>query len=271
VTTADAFPADAFPAGHPLRFTTIAHAGLTILGPATPEDLEGLLDAAGPAATGEGTSALDIGCGKGDLLVRLALRGANAVGIDRNEAFLAKGRALAATAGVTQRVRLELADAGDGAVHDLINSGYDLVACVGASGAMGGPVIAPGRLAALARPGGWLLIGEGYWRHEPTMEQTADFGAAPGELVDLAGTLARMTDAGLETIAWRTAGVEAWDAYEDAYAGAVERWAAASPDDPDHDEFTARAAWFRSTWAEWRRGALGFVTVLLAVPARGDS
>ncbi len=267
MTAADAFPSDAFPAGHPLRFTTIAHADLTILGPATPEDLEDLLDAAGPAAGGMGTSALDIGCGKGDLLVRVARRGASGVGIDRNEAFLAVGRALAETAGVTQRLRFEFADAGDG----VIDGGYDLVACVGASGAVGGPVLAPGRLAALARPGGRVLIGEGYWRHEPTVEQAADFGAAPGELADLTGTLARMTDAGLETIAWRTAGVEAWDAYEDAYAGAVERWAAASPDDPDHDEFTARAAWFRSTWAAWRREALGFVTVLLAVPARGDS
>jgi hypothetical protein len=72
-----------------------------------------------------------------------------------------------------------------------------------------------------------------------------------------------MTAPGLVLVAAREASPEGWDAYEDAYAGAVERWAAANPDDHERDAFLVRASSFRSTWVAWRRDAMGFVTAVL--------
>jgi SAM-dependent methyltransferase len=253
-------PPDPFPVGDPFRFSTIAHADREILGPASAGELEDLIDAAGVTP---GARVLDIGCGKGDLLVRLARRGATGSGIDRNAAFLADARALALAAGVGDRLRFELADAATATATATPGSDLDLVACVGATGALGGPVDAPARLAAMVRRGGTVIIGEGLWRREPEAAWLAEFGVEPDELLDLAGTLGRMTAAGLEVVATRQASQEGWDAYEEAYAGAVERWAAANPDDPEHDAFLERAAFFRRTWAAWRRDAMGFVTVVL--------
>lgn len=247
---------DPLAVGHPLRFSTIAHAERTILGPASAGELERVLDAARVRSGGRG---VDIGCGKGDLLVRLALRGTGGLGIDRNPAFLADARALAAAAGVADRVAFREADAAGLEV----DGEYDVVACVGATGALGGPAEAPARLRALARDGGVVIIGEGFWRREPTPAQLEDFGVAPGEMLDREGTLTRMTAGGLTLVAAVDASLDGWNAYEDAYAGAVERWAAAHPDDPERAGFLERAAWFRSTWAAWRREAMGFVTAVL--------
>lgn len=248
-------------AGHPLRFSTIAHAERTILGPYGPADAEALLDALGLAP---GSHALDVGCGKADLLVRLARRGVRSTGIDRNAAFVAAGRALARDAGVADLVELRVAETGEdvaGLPRDL-----DLAACMGATQALGGPAVAPGVLAGLVRPGGLVVIGEGYWRVPPEPAWLEEFGVEPDDMLGLEATLARMTAGGLVLVMARESGTGAWDAYEDAYAGAVERWAASSPDDPERHEFLARAAFFRSTWSRWRRGAMGFVTAVLRRP-----
>lgn len=253
-------PPDLPQPGQPFRATRIAHARLGILGPSTAADLDALLDAAVAAGVlRPGARVLDIGCGKGDLLVRLARRGATGLGIDVNGAFLADARRLAADAGVAGRLRFELAD-GNGLETD---GAFDLVACVGATHAIGGPDDAPARLAALAAPGGAVLIGEGFWAAEPTPDQLATFGMEPGEMEGLEVTLERMRAPGLALVATRVAGAEGWDAYEAEYAGALDRWVAANPDDPERDALAERATMFRSTWATWRRDAMGFVVALL--------
>ena len=93
------------------------------------------------------------------------------------------------------------------------------------------------------------------WR-EATRAHTLDGGSLPIPTVT-------WTAPGLTLVAAREVSLAGWDAYEDAYAGAVERWAAANPDDPERDAFLERAAFFRSTWAAWRRDAMGFVTAVL--------
>ena len=255
--TADTLP---FRPGHPLRASTIAHAGLDILGPLTGDQLDALLDAAGSRPTG---AALDIGCGKGDLLVRLASRGLESTGVDRNQAFLARAAELTDVAGVSGSVRLVH---GDAATFNA-DAPYDLVAAMGSTGALGGPVAAPGRLASLARPGGAVLIGEGFWRRRPKTAELASFGMDEDELVDREATLERMTASGLVLLAALDATPDGWDAYEVAYAEGLERWASDHPSDPDAPRIRALAELFADTWQVWRREAMGFVAAVLRVPA----
>ncbi len=242
--------------GDPMRFTTLAHAGRLILGPADGAQLDSLLDG---LDLPPGARVLDIGCGKGDLLVRAARRGATGVGIDRNPWFIADARALAGSAGVGDRVTFEVGDSGEMTLPDQL----DLAACVGATGALGGPVHAPGMLASLVRRGGAVIIGEGFWRVPPEPAWLEAFGMEPDEMLDRDGTLQRMRDGGLEVVDALDASVEGWETYEDEYASSIERWAAANSDDPDRAAFLERAAFMRETWQGWRRRAMGFVTVSL--------
>jgi SAM-dependent methyltransferase len=261
--------ADALPVpGHPFRFSTLAHAGCEILGPTVPEELDAIADdALGALARQSSLSALDIGCGKGDLLVRLARRGVRGVGLDRNPWFIADAAALVAREGVREIVELRAADVAV-APAEALPQGFDIVACIGATGALGGPVRAPQAIAGLLQPGGVAIIGEAFWQTPPPTDAAAAFGIEPGEMADLDQTVARVAAGGLELLTVRVAGQAGWDAYEDAYACAIERWAADHPDDPDRVSFAARASMMRATWTTWRREAMGFVVVVATRPAR---
>lgn len=256
-------PLDGLPAtpppGDPFRFTTLAHAGRANLGPLDDADLDALV-AALPLA--HGARAMDLGCGKGELLVRLAVRGVTGLGVDHNPWHIRDAVARAAAAGVADRIDWLVADAQTVPLPDPL----DLVACIGASGAIGGPIHAPESLAELVRPGGLIVLGEGYWRVPPETVRAISFGIRPGEMLPHAETLERMTAAGLELVAVRDSGEAAWERYERAYADAIGRWAAASPDDPDRGAFLERIAFMGESWATWRRDAMGFLVAVLRRP-----
>jgi hypothetical protein len=145
--------------------------------------------------------------------------GAHGVGVDLSREFLDAARERCAG------LELYLADVAEWPPEP---DSYDLVISVG------GP-IGLGRLAALVRPRGLVLLGEGYWRSEPSPDYLASLGASADELTDHAGNLAAGRALGLTPLRSWTASDEDWDRYETAWAANGERWADANPGD-DADE-----------------------------------
>ena len=251
------------PVGHPLRFTVIAHGDRSVLGPMSGERLDALV-ARMPLDRGD--HVLELGCGKGDLLVRLLRRWtqATAEGFDRNPWFLAAAREAAASAGVADRVSFIETDAPGALVAD---RSVTMAIAMGASGILGDHAATVAGLARAVRPGGIVLFGDGVWVREPLSSGLASFGMTRDELPDgPAGFAALGLEAGLEVLDVEVVDEAEWDAYEDAYAGAIERWAAANPSDPEAAAFLERAALFRSSYAEWRRDAMGFAVARFRVP-----
>jgi SAM-dependent methyltransferase len=253
------------PPGHPFRFTTIAHRDRRVLGPFDESTLAAFVDDLPVRRDGV---AFDVACGKAAMLIELAHRRAvSGLGIDRNAWFLAEGREAARVARVADLV--ELRDGEIGAeTAPLPGEAADLASCVGASGVFGGRSETLGALAGVARPGGLVLVGEGYLRRPLTDEENDEFGIGEDELTDVAATIATGTALGLESLGSLLATEPEWDAYEAAYAGAIERWVAdeAASDDPDREPFLERAAFMRDTYARWRREAMGFGLFLFRRP-----
>jgi SAM-dependent methyltransferase len=243
------------PVGDPLRFSTIAHAGREILGPFDSASLDAFVDDVPVRRDGV---ALDLGTGKGSLPIRLAHRRAvAALGVDRNPWFVADGLAAVGRARLGGLVDLRVGDAATAALATLEGS-MDLAACVGASGIFGGTRETLDALARVVRPGGLIVLGEGYWRQTPERAWLEEFEIGADEMTDVDGTVAAGSALGLEPLEPLLSSMLEWDGYEEHYAGSVERWAAAHPDDPERDAFVERASWFRDTYARWRRDALGF-------------
>jgi len=262
MTEPDAFP----PAGHPLRFTTIAHRDRRILGPFDESTLTALVDDLPVRRDG---LALDIACGKAALLVALAHRRAvSCLGIDRNPWFLAEGRHAAHAAKVADLVELRDGEIGT-ETSALPAKAVDLASCIGASGVFGGRRETLEALAGVARPGALVLVGEGYLRRPLTDEENDEFGIGEDEMTDVTSTIAEGTALGLESLGSLLATEPEWDAYEEAYAGAIERWASgeAASDDPDREPFLERAAFMRDTYTRWRREAMGFGLFLFRRPS----
>lgn len=218
---------------------------------------------------GAGDHVLEVGCGKGDLLVRLLTHwpGATAEGFDRNPWFLADARAAAAAAGedVARRMSFIETDLAGALIAD---RGAAVTIGFGATGVYEGDQARTVRaLTAATRPGGTVLFGDGLWVREPLASGLAAFGMALDELPDgVDGFAALAISAGLEVLEIEVVSDAEWDDYEAAYASAVTSWADAHPEDPDREAFLARSAAMGESYRTWRRDAFGFALGRFRVP-----
>jgi SAM-dependent methyltransferase len=195
-------------------YTRIAHTGMPIMNPLPAEKLEQVLELLELPLRAR---VVDLGCGKGDLLRRIAARyDADAVGIDRDAQLLAE-----APPGINVIfAEIETWNRGRGA--------FDLVASVGSPAQLSS-------LAGLVRPGALVLYGDGYWRREPSSEYLEALGATRDELDDYAGTFRRGEELGLTPVYAVTASVDDFDRYEWTWSMNGERYARERPDETGVD------------------------------------
>lgn len=236
------------------RFSFIAHSGVSHCNPISWAKAERVIDL---MALRPGDRVLDIGCGKAELLIRLAERwGTSGVGVDQSERFTAEGRRQAEKRGVARLVSIHTEDAGP---FIQANPGpYRAAACVGSTHAIGGLGPAVKKMKELVGPGGLVVVAEGYWRAAPPAEYLAALGAEESDYLTHAGNIDVLIRAGLNPLHACTASVDDWDEYEWAYARGIEDHVAANPDDPDAAAMLERSRGWRDIVARWGRETLGF-------------
>jgi SAM-dependent methyltransferase len=216
---------------------------------------------------GPGT-ILDIGCGWGELMLRLlaAAPGVTGLGIDVNDADLTRGRANARARGLSDRVTFAR-ESGIGTSR----GPADLVLCLGASHALSDaepPRHTAAALRVLRRlvaPGGRVLLGEGIWEHPPTDAELAAMwpGTAAGELLDLASLVDVAVGAGFRPAWIETASPQEWEEFESGYQAGQEEWLAGHPGHPRAAEVRERVDEHRSLWLRGYRNILGLAYLTL--------
>jgi SAM-dependent methyltransferase len=175
----------------------IAHGDLPFFNPLAERDLDeaiGLLDLR------PGARVLDVACGNAEVLRRIAARWRiEGVGYDSDAELIEQARARAPD------LRLVVSD-------EPPDERFDLVVCIASSHALGGFPAALPRLRYLAD---LVLLGEGYWRREPSPEYLEALGgASSGELADYAGLFEAVAASGLAPLWSCVAGERDWDRYE---------------------------------------------------------
>lgn len=207
-----------------------------------------------------GARVLDIACGKGEFLIRLAERyGITGTGVDLSPAFIREARARARQR--TPRADLSFLEA-DGAAFPGKPGDYDLAACLGASWIFGGHRGTLQALARWARPGGLVLAGEPFWQREPAPEYLAAAGLAADSFATHAGNVAAGVAEGLTPLYTLVDSPDDWDRYEALQWRAVELYAVEHPHDPDVPELLARARRDRDAYLRWGRETLGWAIYL---------
>jgi len=215
------------------------------------------LAAAGPA------DVLDIGCGWGELLLRVLARTPNAtgLGVDTDAEMLSRGALTAAQRGLAQRVAFGNAPA------TAVDRQADLVICVGASHAFGGPRAALTALIQHVRPGGRLFFGEGLWNPQVKVAQPDLVWADLFDLPDLAALVDLAVTTGYRSLFTETATPAELDDFESRYLADSEEWLLAYPKHPRASEVRAVADEHRRRWLHGYRGAFGFAYLTLGRPA----
>jgi len=241
---------------------------LTFHGPLSEDRAAGMIRRLASEPAPAPKTVLDIGCGWGELMLRLleATPGARGVGIDLNEDDLARGRAGAESRGLTERVRF-VQESGAGTTQ----GPADLVLCLGASHALSDaqpPEHTTAALHALRRlvaPGGRVLLGEAFWHRPPTPGELSAMwpDASASEFHDLAGLVDLAIDAGFRPAWIETANHDEWEEFESGYQSDVEEWLAVNPGHPLAKETRDRVDRHRSTWLRGYRNVMGLAYLTL--------
>ncbi|MFF5427739.1 MULTISPECIES: SAM-dependent methyltransferase [unclassified Streptomyces] len=243
--------------------------GLTFHGPLSEARAARLVDRIAAAAPAD---VLDIGCGWGELLLRVldAAPGARGTGIDIDAEDLARGRTLARERGLADRVTfVEESALGTG------RGPVDAVLCLGSSQALcdpgqpHDPAAALRELRRLVRPGGRVVLGEGFWERTPTETELAAMwpGARAGDHLSLGALVDLTIEAGFRPAWIERASRDEWEEFESGYRSDTELWLAANPGHPLAAETRERVDRQRSGWLNGYRDILGIAYLTLVATA----
>jgi SAM-dependent methyltransferase len=204
-----------------------------------------------------GARVVDLGCGWGELLLRVVASTdrATGTGVDSDAHALARARRRAADRHLDRQVLFAEADIVGWA------GPADQVLCVGASHAFGGTTAALAALAGSAPAGSRLLFGDGYWEKAPSAEAVEMFGA---EVRPLAGLLEACRSAGWRVLHLSAADQREWDDFESTFRAGRQEWLLAHVADPRAAEVRGWLDDRERQYVEEYRGVLGFAYLVLA-------
>jgi cyclopropane fatty-acyl-phospholipid synthase-like methyltransferase len=189
-----------------------AAANLTYNAPLSDERVADLIRRLAP--TRPGWRALDLGCGNGELLLRLCqAHDIAGDGVERDAGDGERARLRASELGVSDRVTFHSEDAATW------NQPADLIVNVGAGYVWGDTAQALAALHRLTVPGGKLLFADAVYQTSPSEQVRETFGDLP----DLA-TLAQLAvDAGFRPLHVSVSTVAEWDDFESDWRAGIEQ------------------------------------------------
>jgi len=206
---------------------------------------------------GPQSHVLDMASGRGGPALVLATAfGCRITCVERAEEFHTAARRRVSDAGLEALIELVRADASEFSFEP---ERYDAALCLGASFVWDGLSATLAALAPAVRPGGFVAVGEPYWRVWPLPE---GFEPDPGEeFGTLPETIKCFEQDGLAPVTIIDSSLDDWDRYESLHWRAAEQWLHDHPHDPDAQEISARSERHRQRYLRWERDLLGWAII----------
>ncbi|WP_180967325.1 SAM-dependent methyltransferase [Zhihengliuella halotolerans] len=213
---------------------------------------------------------LDMGCGWGELLLRVLAEvpGARGRGVDSAVVSIDRATQQAAARGLADRVTFEAMPG-----LEVEDRPADAVICIGASQIWGPPVeeaqpldyaAALRALRGLVRPGGRLVYGEAIWSTAPHPAATAPLAGRDDEYLTADALRQQVRAAGFEVVDDDQADLGEWDVFEAGFRARFTRWLQANgADHPAATEVRRRHEEQRAAYEEGYRGVLGMTYLCL--------
>lgn len=200
------------------------------------------------------SQVLDMGCGKaGPAAVLAEAFGCRILGVELREVFAAEARARVEGRGLERLIDVRTADAVSFALEPDF---YDVAMAIGTCFIWGHIEHAARALVPAVKRGGYLALGEPYWRSEPAV------GVDREPFVSLPETVARLESAGVHLTGIIAASQDDWDRYESLHWRAVEEWLAANPGHADVASIRDRHRASLAAYLEHQRPLLGWAILV---------
>lgn len=236
------------------KFYDITHREHVICNPTSEEKLTRLVELLRLPTDAQ---VVDIACGKGEFLIRLAetyrVRG---IGVDISPFHIADAkRGLEARASGADISFTEMN--GSDFKPDEPHS-FDLASCIGASWVFGGHANTLEALSRMVKPGGWVIVGEPYWRQEPSGDYLEALGCVREDFGSHFSNAEVGEQLGMELVHTIVSSKDNWDRYESLQWFAADGYARTHPDDPDLTEVAERVSKAKAAYLRWGRDTLGW-------------
>ena len=227
------------------------------------------------ASDGLRGTVVDIGCGWGELLLRVVANApsASGVGIDIDTTSISHGRDLAKTRELASRVTFVEGDA-----HGNLPAHADAVICIGASQALAPamdenqPLDYRSALRAIREhvsPGAHVVYGDAIWSTKPTAEAARPLSGRLDEFVTLDELVAIASDEGFTPAQVHEATLDEWDEFESGYSACYATWLATHPaDHEDAPRVRELAQQQHDAYYDGYRGILGLAYLALVADSR---
>ena len=181
----------------------------------------------------DGMRILDVGCGKGWLLRRLASRfDIHVTGLEIHSTFAAEARRLAAAENLDARIQIV---EGPALEFHPEPASFDVVMCIGATFALGGYEPALDWMARAAKRGGAIAIGEVFAMALPYPPEVSLGSRASTDYPDrtLWATVETMRARGMRLRGIVEASLDDWHRYHSLHMQAAIDWTLENPGHPD--------------------------------------
>ena len=200
---------------------------------------------------------VDIACGKGEFLIRLAeAYGIRGTGIDISPFCIADAQRRLRVRAPGPAVVFRQMDGAD--FRPEAPRSLTLASCIGASWVFGGHAGTLDALSDMVAPGGWVIVGEPYWLQEPSEGYLAASGVTRDAFATHAGNVDAGERRGLELVHTFVSSQDDWDQYEGLQWYATSEYARSHPDDPDLPELLERVARAKVVYLRWGRDTVGW-------------
>lgn len=218
-----------------------------ICNPMSDAELDRVIDALDP---GPGHRIVDIGCGPGELLLRIASHhDVSAVGVDRSPWMITRAYERSLDQPLPGRVEWWLGDGKDAAAGEE----WDLATCLGASWVWHGFTGTARALRNRLRPGGRIAIGDLRLRHgaDPTL--------LPGSVLTRSDQIGALGQLGLTPLVELVSEDDSWRAYHQRVIANAELYAVGFEGDPLRDRRAMAREWMEDferdrrvmVWSVW--------------------
>ena len=248
------------------KYFDITHREHVICNPTSVQKIQELIDL---VRLDSGARVVEIAAGKGEFLLRLAEQyEVQGLGIDLSPYCITDAREKHLERIPEADLKFLEMDGADFEPDE--EESFDLAACIGASWIFSGYRGTIQKLETLAAPGGWIVVGEPFWRQEPPPEYLQATSQERSSYGTHYQNGAAGNDLGLTLVYTLVSSRDDWDRYEGLQWYAAETWADKHPDDPDVTEVLQRVRINKEHYLRWGRQTLGWAVYVFQKNARGS-